>query len=166
MKQKYLVLLSLSGLILSLDQLTKGYVHSALPLGFRRSLIPNFLSFVHARNTGYALDILKSAPEPLKEVFLIGIPVFALFLIVLIFIKLQDSHIQTSVALTCIFGGAIGNLVDRIKYGYVVDFVELKFGSLFQFPPFNIADFSIIAGVLVMFYNTLLSERHKGNAKA
>ncbi len=60
----------------------------------------------------------------------------------------------TSVALTCILGGAVGNLVDRLKYGFVMDFVDLHFHDSFHFPPLNLADLAIIVGVVMMFFGT------------
>lgn len=164
MKQKYLILFSLSGFILSCDQLTKHLVHSQLLPGTRRWLIPGFLSLAHTRNAGFAFGMMERVPPSLQEVFFIGIPVFALILIVLIFIKLQDNQMLTSLALTSILGGAIGNLLDRIQYGYVIDFLDFHLGGWAKLPAFNIADFAIIAGVLLMFYNTLKVEQRPGAA--
>jgi len=159
MKQKYLILFSLSGFILSCDQLTKHLVHSKLALGVRHWLIPGLLSFAHTRNSGFAFGLMEKVPPGLQEVFFIGIPVFALILIVLIFIKLQDNQMATSLALTSILGGAIGNLLDRIQYGYVIDFLDFHLGPAVKLPAFNVADFAIIAGVGLMFYNTLKQDR-------
>jgi signal peptidase II len=159
MKQKYLILFSLSGFILSCDQLTKHLVHSKLAPGVRHWLIPGLMSLSHTRNAGFAFGLLEKVPQSLQEVFFIGIPVFALILIVLIFIKLQDNQMLTSLALTSILGGATGNLLDRIQYGYVIDFLDFHLGSSIKLPAFNIADFAIIAGVALMFYNTLRQER-------
>lgn len=158
MKRKYLILFSLSGLVLSLDQLTKYYFHTHFALGETRRLIPYVMSFVHARNNGFAFGLLQKAPPSLQEVFFIGVPVFALILIVLIFIKLQDNQMLTSVALTTILAGAIGNLVDRIQFGYVIDFLAFDFGGS-TLPKFNIADISILVGVVLMFLNTLHQEK-------
>lgn len=158
MKRKYLILFSLSGFILSCDQLTKHIVHGVLAQGDRKWLVPGFLSFAHTRNSGFAFGLLEKVPQSLQEIFFIGIPVFALILIVLIFIKLQDNQMMTSLALSSILGGAVGNLMDRIQYGYVIDFLDIHLGSLVKFPAFNIADFAIIAGVVLMFYNTLKQE--------
>jgi len=159
MKQKYLILFSLSGLILCLDQLTKHWVISRVALNEPRNLIPSFISLLHTRNNGFAFGLLQKAPPSLQDVFFIGVPVFALVLILLIFIKLQDDQLLTSVALTTILAGAIGNLIDRAQYGYVVDFLDIHLGEFFHFPPFNIADCSIIIGVVLMFVNTLISEK-------
>ena len=159
MKQKYLILFSLSGLVLTCDQLTKHYVLAHFPLGVDYPVIPGLLSLLHVHNNGFAFGLLQKAPPSLQEVFFIGIPVFALVLIVLIFIKLRDNQMLTSVALTTILAGAIGNLIDRIQYGHVVDFIDIHWWQAFHFPPFNIADCSIILGVLLMFVNTIRQER-------
>ncbi len=159
MKQKYLILFSLSGLVLSCDQLTKYYVHSTVPLGMRYWDLGSLISLIHSHNNGFAFGLLEKAPPSLQEIFFIGVPVFALILIVLIFIKLQDDQMMTSVALSTILAGAVGNLIDRLKYGYVVDFIDIQMMGIIHFPPFNIADCSIIVGVSIMFINTLLFER-------
>ena len=159
MKRKYLILFSLSGLILCLDQLTKGFVQKWLVMGESRDLIPGFLSLTARRNNGFAFGLLQKAPPSLQEAFFIGVPVFALILIILIFIKLQDNQVPTSVALTTILAGAIGNLIDRLQYGYVVDFLLVHWGQALRLPAFNVADISIIVGVLLMFFNTLRQER-------
>lgn len=155
MKQKYLILFSLSGLVLCCDQLTKHFVHTRFVLNEPKVLLGSFLSLIYTRNNGFAFGLLQKAPQSLQEVFFIGVPVFALILIVLIFIKLQDDQILTSVALTTILAGAIGNLIDRLQHGFVIDFLDIHFRDVFHFPPFNIADCSIIIGVAIMFANTL-----------
>jgi len=160
MKRKYLTLFSLSGFILSLDQLTKHFVHSSLSLGESRDLIPGLVALTHARNSGFALGLLQKAPASLQEVFFIGVPVFAAILIVLIFIKLRDDQMRTSVALTTILAGAVGNLIDRVRYGYVLDVVDIHWMGAFHLPKANIADLSIVTGIVLMFLNTLHQEKH------
>src|SRR3954469_6477927 len=147
MKRKYLILFSLSGLILSLDQLTKQWILEWLPEG-ERVVIPGILSLQFARNNGFAFGLLQKAPASLQGIFFIGVPIFALVLIVLIFIKLRDDQILPSVALATILAGAMGNLIDRAQYGYVVDFLRLHAGSQWQLPAFNVADCSIVIGVV------------------
>lgn len=154
MRKKYLILFSLSGLILTCDQLTKHLVNLHLSGSKSLSLIPDFLSVSYYSHSGIAFGFLKKAPSSLQDIFFIGIPVFALILIILIFIKLKDNQMLTSVALTTILAGAIGNLTDRIRYGHVIDFIEFHLPWNITLPPFNIADFSIIVGVFIMFINT------------
>jgi signal peptidase II len=155
MKRKYLILFSLSGLVLCCDQLTKHLAIMYLQPDIVREVIPGFLSLVLARNNGFAFGMLQRAPASLQDIFFIAVPVFALILIVLIFIKLRDDQMLTSVALTTILGGAIGNLIDRIQYGSVVDFLDLHWQASFHLPPLNVADISILFGVALMFFSTL-----------
>lgn len=165
MKQKYLILFSLSGLILCCDQFTKQWVRTNLVMGERHELFP-FATLVYTTNSGFAFGLMQKAPSPLQNIFLIGLPAFALILIILIFIKLQDNQMMTSLALTSILGGALGNLIDRMRFGYVIDFLDLHFLGL-TIPAFNLADASILAGLLLMFYSTLRpagAEKVKSNA--
>lgn len=159
MKRKYLILFSLSGLILCLDQLTKHLVQDRLVEAVKHPVIPSVMNLVYSKNNGFAFGLLQKAPPSLQNIFFVGVPVFALILIILIFIKLQDNQMLSSIALTTILGGAIGNLIDRLHYGFVVDFVEFTPFGL-SLPPFNVADASIVVGVVMMFVSTLIS--HKG----
>lgn len=161
MKQRYLILFSMSGLILALDQLLKHIVQTRWQLEGEHALIPGILSGILRHNNGFAFGLLQRAPREFQEVFFIAVPAFALVLIVLIFIKLQDNQMLTSIALTTIFSGAIGNLLDRIKYGYVVDFLQLQWQKRQLFPPFNLADISIVVGVALMFINTFRQNRQE-----
>lgn len=158
MKRKYLILFSLSGLMLSSDQLVKHLVHAHFALGESHPLIASLLALKYTRNNGFAFGILQKAPASLQNIFFIGVPIFALILIVMIFIKLQDNQMLTSIALTTILAGAIGNLVDRLQYGYVIDFLDFHWRDAFHLPPFNIADCSIVLGVGMMFLNTFLQK--------
>lgn len=159
MKRKYLILFSLSGLVLCLDQLTKFIVRTKLELNHESSLIPGFLKLVYLQNNGFAFGFLQAAPASIQDIFFIAIPVFALILIVMIFIKLRDDQMATSLALTSILGGATGNLIDRLQYGYVIDFLKFETGSRLNMAAFNVADISIMAGVILMFVATLRQER-------
>lgn len=159
MKQRYLILFSLSGLILSVDQLLKHIVSTAWVNQAATELIPRILTGVLKKNNGFVFGFLQQAPKQLQDVFFIAVPVFALILIVLIFIKLQDNQMLTSIALTTIFSGAVGNLLDRIKYGFVVDFLQLHWQQKLILPAFNVADISILSGVFLMFINTFRNHR-------
>lgn len=143
------------GLILSCDQLTKQWVDMYLIPQAGIPIISTVFSLTYIRNTGFAFGLLQKAPDFLQGIIYIGVPVFALILIVLIFIKLQDDKILTSIALTTILGGAIGNLIDRLQHGYVIDFLSVHWKNGSRLPTFNIADCSILVGVLIMFINTL-----------
>lgn len=158
MKRKYLILCSLSGVVLCLDQLLKFLVHQRMEEGGSNSLLGGLLALTHVRNMGFAFGSFGKLPASLQDVFFIAIPVFALVLILLIFIKLRDDQMLTSVALTTILSGAVGNLIDRIQYGYVIDVVFLQLRS-WKSGAFNVADISIVVGVALMFLATLLQDK-------
>lgn len=131
------------------------------PEGTGSDFIPGFVTLTHRHSRGFAFGLLKSAPEQFHELFMLGIPAFALVLIVLIFIKLRDDQMTTSVALTAIFSGAIGNLIDRLQFGYVIDFIDLKMGPFFTLPALNLADAAIICGVVIMLVSTLKNDLNR-----
>ncbi|MBY0370194.1 signal peptidase II [bacterium] len=149
MKRKYLILLSLSGFILALDQLTKNLVYLNLEPGTVRSYLGGLVTLERTFNAGFAFGLVQRTPDSLRDVVFLGLPVFALVLIVLVFIKLQDDQMLTSIALTTLLAGAMGNLIDRAQYGHVVDFLNLHFGAV-SLPAFNVADVSIALGVVLM----------------
>jgi signal peptidase II len=156
MKRKYLILFSLSGLVLCCDQLSKHLVTRYLEVGVRHPVISSLVTVEYKRNNGFAFGLLQKAPASTQNLFFVGVPVFALILIILIFIKLQDNQVLTSLALTTILAGAVGNLVDRLHYGYVVDFLDIL-----KVTSFNIADVSIIVGVILMFIGTWSQSRNQ-----
>ena len=144
-----LFLSALAGLIVACDQALKHWAILSLP---RDSGVATFLPGLALRyreNVGFAFGLLNRAPAPIADVFFVGVPIFALVLIALIFINLRDNHFRTSLALTCILAGALGNLIDRITLGAVIDILEWRLlgGSLV--PAFNLADGSILFGLLL-----------------
>ena len=161
-KQKYLILLSLAGFIICLDQLTKLWVKANVTEGNVRPLL-SWLWATHYRNKSFAVNLMERLPTTLQNLFFIAVPVFALFLIVLIFIKLQDNQMPTSVALTSILGGAIGNMIDRIQTGPVLDILQIRLGN-WSSAPFNLADLAISLGVIIVFIYTSLSYRTERQA--
>lgn len=136
--------------MLALDQLCKQVAMDGLRGHPPVEALGGLVRLGFRGNSGFAFGLLEEAPASLKDIFFIGIPVFALVLIVLIFIKIRDNQWIMSVGLSLVLAGAVGNLLDRLQYGFVVDFVQVG-----PVPPFNIADIAIIAGVGLMFYNTL-----------
>ena len=122
------------------------------------------MRFVNIENNGFAFGLLKKAPNHLQDIFFIAVPIFALILILLIFIKLRDGQMLTSLALTCILGGAVGNLLDRLKFGFVIDFLDIHYKDTYHLPPLNVADISIVVGVAMMFYGTIKQTQEEQKA--
>ncbi len=148
--QRSLLLSALAGLIVACDQAVKHWAILALPRDGSgiATWVPG-LALKYRENVGFAFGLLNRAPAPVADVFFIGVPIFALVLIALIFINLRDNHFRTSLALTCILAGALGNLIDRVTQGAVIDLLEWRLlgGSLV--PAFNLADGSILFGLLL-----------------
>lgn len=155
MKQKYLFLSSLIGFLISSDQFIKAVV--------TRYFLDGSAQFLNAaieigpvHNNGLIYNLINRAPASLQDTVYIGIPMIALILIVLIFIKLQNNQMMATVALTLILGGAISNLLDRIQFNSIMDIVRVNFLGTHSF---NLADIYILAGMVLMLITTLRREK-------
>ena len=134
---------------LVLDRWTKALIQSRFDLNESASVIDGFFNITYVRNTGVAFGIFSSISSPLKAVLL---SVFTGFAAVLVIVYSYRSSIRNrllQVALSLILGGALGNLYDRLAYGYVVDFLELYIGQ-YHWPAFNVADTAISTGVVLL----------------
>ena len=151
----YRLLLALAFTILALDQLTKAWIADRLPYGtYGESagaipVIRGFFYLVHVGNTGAAWSMLTG-----KSVLL---AVLAAATLVAIFfwrsaLGLRDRMAQLCFGLLC--GGIVGNLLDRLRHGHVIDFIDLHFGS-YVYPTFNVADSGICVGVVLYLIQSL-----------
>tara|TARA_B100000686_G_scaffold181300_1_gene188257 strand:- start:9863 stop:10363 length:501 start_codon:yes stop_codon:yes gene_type:complete len=134
-----------------LDQLSKVIVLSNLSLGSRVNVFPGFFDFIHVRNPGGAFSFLAGLPPSISKWLFISVTFFALFFVVYLYLHEFSDSSLARFALIFIFGGGIGNLVDRFLYGEVVDFILLYSGS-FYWPAFNIADSGISIGVVILLF--------------
>jgi signal peptidase II len=141
------VLLSTTGLVLSLDQLTKNAVVNHFRLGESLSVFPTVFSVTRAHNAGAAFGLLQGLPVSIREPFFYLVPGLTLAAILFVFYRLRENQLLGAQALSLIVGGAVGNLVDRFRLGYVIDFVDLHWGDGWHFPAFNVADTAISLGV-------------------
>lgn len=148
--KKYFILIFVVLVILVVDQYTKYLVHNGFRWGESRAIFESFFSLTYVRNTGAAFGLLHRAPEYFREPFFIIVPVIALFVIGFVLAKLDSKQVLTAVALSLIVGGAVGNLIDRIKHGFVIDFLDF-FWKDYHWPAFNVADAAIVVGVSLMF---------------
>jgi signal peptidase II len=146
--RKYLRLVLISGAVIVIDQVTKAYILNAIPLFDSIPVIPNLFSITHIQNPGGAFGLLADqAPWIRKGVFLILSSVAAA--IVLYFHhKTPKTHPWLAAGLALIFGGAVGNLIDRFRFGRVVDFLDFHIGNA-HWPAFNAADSAITIGVSI-----------------
>ncbi len=140
-------------LVVPLDQLTKWWIATTIPHGGWIDVIDGFFRLTHARNPGAALGLFREAP---MWIF-IGLTTAALILIGSFYRKLPPTDRFSSSALGLILAGAIGNLLDRVRLGEVVDFLQFDLG-LFIFPDFNVADSSIVIGVSLLLLEVVALE--------
>jgi signal peptidase II len=147
---KYIILGSCSVSILVFDQITKQIVARNFFLGESIPIWENFFSLTYVRNKGAAFGLLANAEPVFRIPFFILVPIVALFAIGYIFRKIPKEDLKLSTALSLVIGGAIGNLIDRIHLGYVIDFFDFHWKYHYHFPAFNIADSAICIGVGIL----------------
>ena len=127
------------------DQLTKSWVVESLRLYESREIIPNFFNLVYVTNSGAAFSLLANVDSPWRHYFFLGVGGLAMVGLTVAYWKLRGVNRYYSLALALIAGGAAGNLIDRIRFGAVIDFLDL-YVSGYHWPAFNVADSAICVG--------------------
>lgn len=146
----------LAGFIVIFDQVTKPLVRSMLATHESVTIVPGLLNFTHVQNTGAAFGILNLTDFPLKTPILITVHVIALISIGIYTVSLPQDHRLVRTGLALIMGGAIGNLIDRVRNGYVLDFVDVYWRQ-YHFWAFNVADAAITVGVAAIILDLLVT---------
>ena len=154
---KYLKLLCIAGTIVVADQITKSLVLAHMPLYDSIPLIPGFFNLTHIRNPGGAFGFLANHSSSLRSIVFLLVSLLAAGLIFWFYLKTPPSHSMLAAGFALIFGGAIGNLIDRIRFGEVIDFLDFYIGNL-HWPAFNIADSAISVGVVIFLFHLLLKK--------
>jgi signal peptidase II len=138
--------------IVVFDQLTKMIVDRTMPLYHSIPIVDGFFNLTYIRNTGAAFGLFAGSHEVFRLPFLIGVSILAIGFILVMLRRLRESEAGLAAALAFILGGAIGNLIDRIVYGEVIDFLDV-YWSIYHWPAFNVADSFITIGVAItLFY--------------
>jgi len=148
--KKYLILLGLAGFIICLDQATKIYIHTQFQHGETIAVINNFFNITYVRNPGAAFGFLRDASESMRTIFFLSVPPLAALIIFFMLRSTPKEDTLTVVSLSSIFGGAIGNYIDRLYHGFVVDFLDFHYYEIASWPAFNVADIAIVTGISVM----------------
>ncbi len=149
--------------IIVADQVTKAMVSASLGLYDSTTVIPGLLDLVHVRNEGVAFGLLNSTDLPYKTAITTLLAVTALAGIALYARQLQSREWVARLGLACILGGAVGNLIDRVRQGYVLDFVDVYWKS-WHFWAFNVADAAITIGAILVFVDLLLVGSHASDS--
>lgn len=151
----------LSALVIVLDQLSKWWAVQDLVLNSPHPVVPGFFNLTLVHNYGAAFGMLAQAGGWQRFLFG-GIALVAALVITALLRRLRPGATWVAVALTFILGGALGNLLDRVIYGYVIDFMDVYWQS-HHWPAFNIADAAITAGAIMLVIDTFRT--NKGSAK-
>ena len=154
-KRKYVILSVLTTLIILMDQVTKYMVVDHFRYGESVPMIPGFFSLTYIRNTGAAFGFLATANPSFRVPFFLVVPIIAMVVLGFLYRDLpQDARVR-SMALGLVSGGALGNLIDRVRLGYVVDFLDFHYKNEYYFPAFNVADSAICVGVAILLLSTM-----------
>jgi signal peptidase II len=143
--------------VVGLDQVTKAWVVHALPLYDSIAVIPGLLNLTHVQNPGGAFGFLAGEQGAVRRVIFLGASALAIVLIFLYYRQTPRGYPWLTAALALIMGGAVGNLVDRLRLGRVIDFIDAYLGNL-HWPAFNVADSAITIGMTIVVYHLLFKK--------
>ena len=146
-----------AAVVIALDQITKATASSRLFLGQPVPVLDDVVRFTLVHNTGAAFGLFPGSRVP----FII-ISILAIVVVIYLFLRETYRSLANRILLGCILGGAIGNLVDRVRLGWVVDFVDIGVGSL-RWPVFNVADSAVTLGVIFLAWNLARAGRPAPN---
>jgi signal peptidase II len=146
--------------VLLLDQISKWLASSHLQPNQILSIIPGFFNLVFVKNRGMAFGILSQSRSGFSYYFLLTTTMVAVGVILFFFFWTKTNQKWLTVGLSLILGGAIGNLIDRIRLGYVIDFLDL-FLKGYHWPAFNMADAAVTAGTFWLLLNIITGKNLK-----
>ena len=160
MKKKYWILLVVFLVVIALDQSTKLMIQQTLPLHNKVEIIPGFFNLIHVRNTGGAFGIFGGEKGPMGSVLFVAASLVAVGILVILFMRVKEHEKMLKFSFALLLSGAIGNLIDRVSYGEVVDFLDFHVSS-YHWPAFNVADSAISFGIGLMALELLIKEHKK-----
>lgn len=160
MKKNLIIFIVCAAAVIAIDQLTKAVITEKLFMYGTHKVIDGFFNLVYVMNPGAAFGFLSRTPELFRYSFFIGITVLAMLLIIYYLVKSENEKAIITLSLALIFGGAVGNLIDRIRFGAVVDFLDFYIGN-WHWPAFNAADSAITVGAALMLWEMIIARRKK-----
>ena len=156
MKRKYIFLAAIAAVCVVLDQLSKLWARG-LALKPPVAVIDSFFHFIYVENRGAAWSLFADLSPTIRVPFFIGVSLVAVGLIFLFFRRIREDQTRLVLALSLVLGGALGNLVDRIVRGSVIDFIDWHVGR-HHWPTFNVADIFITIGVGLLILEMLFGK--------
>jgi len=148
--------------IIALDQYTKILTVNSFALYESLEVVPGFFSLTYLTNKGAAFGFLAGVDSAWRHYFFLILASVALVLLMVAWFRLRKEHRFYGPALALIAGGAIGNVIDRVRLGAVVDFLDFYVAG-HHWPAFNVADSAILVGVVLFLLSNYLEERQKKN---
>lgn len=158
MDKKYIPLFTYAPVIIILDQLVKIYVDKTMHLYQSIEVLENFFHITYIRNKGAAFGILSGANESLRIPFFLTVSAIAIAVIIYTIYTYREESQVFPVSMALILGGAIGNMIDRVRFGEVIDFVDVHWYE-HHWPAFNVADSAITIGVALLIINMLFEHK-------
>jgi signal peptidase II len=155
---RIVILAAVSLATVLLDQATKFHIMQSMRLHESIPIIPNFFSLTYIRNPGAAFGLLASSGQIFRLIFFSFTSLFALGLLGTIFFRLRQDDWLGHLSIAAILGGAIGNMLDRLRYGEVIDFLDFYIQS-YHWPAFNVADSAISIGVFFLILHFVFEKR-------
>jgi signal peptidase II len=156
LKKNIIIFVLGAAVIVVLDQITKAAIVKNFLLHESRTVIDGFFNIVYVMNPGAAFGFLANMSETFRYIFFTGITAAVILLIIYYIVKSKPQNMLMVISLALIFGGAVGNLIDRIRFGAVVDFLDVYVGTA-HWPAFNVADSAISAGAVLMILGMIIT---------
>jgi signal peptidase II len=155
LKRKYVTFLLIGAGIILMDQVSKHLVTQRFVLHDSLEIIPGFFNLTYIRNTGGAFGLLAGEASRFRTALFLAVALVALGIIFYVYTKIPSGQPWLNAGLAMTFGGALGNMIDRLRFGEVVDFLDFHIGSL-HWPAFNVADSAISVGIGIFCFYLLL----------
>ena len=154
-------LLLLSLFVIAADRVTKWLASTRIELGNNLPVIPHVFAISHVENPGAAFSLFNNSSSPDRVRWLLLLfSLLAAVAVLVALLKLGRKVTATTLALALILGGALGNAYDRIRFGYVIDFLEVHIIH-YHWPDFNVADSAIVVGGILLFFDALVSGKER-----
>ena len=157
LKNKYAKLAAIAGVVVLLDQVSKEMVLRSIPLNTIVPVVDGFFNLTHIHNPGGAFGLMAGLGPVMRSIIFLFISSLAVGLIFYLYQKTPARHAWLAAAFALVFGGAIGNLIDRIRFGKVIDFLDFYLGHL-HWPAFNVADSAISIGIGIFLFHVVFKK--------
>jgi signal peptidase II len=154
---KYSRLAIVAGMVVSADQISKALILNNLPLHHSIPVIAGLFDITHILNPGGAFGLMADMSVVVRTIVFLFISSMAVGLIFYFYYKTPPTYKLLATGFALIFGGAIGNLIDRVRFGTVIDFLDFYIGN-HHWPAFNIADSAITVGILIFIYHLVFKK--------